>query len=264
MGSVYILVTTHPEHESQWDVWKRWKGTCRPAANQRFQRLRANGEGCELRLRVIPALLAIGAAVVSVSAAAPAAASEDPLKIPAIASFLADGGFGKRNPKSPVEIEQFGRLAGLWRTEQEIRKRDGGWVQETSGYWVWKYVIDGFAVQDLWYQGADSLPSYMGSLGRSYQLTAVRIYEAASKEWKIAWMANGAGATPGQDFGTFRATLEGDSIVMTTPPAPGAFGLQRVVFSEIEQDSFLWVSEYSQDEGKTWNAVMRVKAKRLR
>lgn len=218
-----------------------------------------------MKQRTMMVLLAAGAVLLpALPAAHSAEGSADPLRIPAIAAFAPGGDFGKRHPKAPAEVDQFGRLAGVWRTEQEVRKRDGGWAQENGGYWVWKYSLDGFALQDLWYQGADSLPSYLGNLGRSYQLTAIRIYEAASKKWKVAWMANGAGTTPGQDFGTFEAALDGDRIVMTSPPAPGAYGLQRVVFSEIEAGSFLWTSEYSQDDGKTWNAVMRVKARRLR
>lgn len=218
----------------------------------------------ESRSKVCAALIVSGAVLLGARAAVPAEKDVDPLQIPAIASFVAGGDFGKRHPEAPAETEQFGRLAGLWRTEQEIRKRDGSWAKDSPGYWVWKYSIDGFAVQDLWYQGADSLPSYMSGLGRSYQLTAMRIYEAASKEWKVAWMANGAGSAPGQDFGTFQAALDGDRIVMTSPPDARAFGLQRVVFSEIKAGSFVWISEYSQDDGKTWNAVMRVTARRLR
>ena len=51
-------------------------------------------------------------------------------------------------------------------------------------------------------------------------------------------MANGAGAVMGADFGTFTATLDNGEIVMTSPP--GGFGLQRVVFYEIADDSFRW------------------------
>ena len=64
----------------------------------------------------------------------------------------------------------------------------------------------------------------------------------------------------GADFGTFAAVLEGEEIVMSSPP--GEFGLQRVVFYAIGDDSFRWRSEYSGDDGKSWNTIMRLHARR--
>ena len=100
----------------------------------------------------------------------------------------------------------------------------------------------GFRVSDMWYQSADRLPSYMANLGRDYLLTANRLYDVANRKWRVAWMANGAGKVMGADYGTFSAELEGDEIVMRSAPGKG-FGLQRVVFSEIGDDSFRWKSE---------------------
>ena len=183
----------------------------------------------------------------------------DPAAIPAIKKFLA-GGFGKLHEKAPEEVEQFGQLVGLWRVEAEMAARDGSWVKSAPGIWAWKYAIDGFAVSDLFYQGADNLPAYMANLGRDYLLTANRIYAVADKKWQVAWMANGAGKAMGADFGTFTASPEDGEIVMTSPP--GGFGLQRVVFYEIVDDGFRWRSDYSTDGGESWNTVMRMHARR--
>ena len=171
-------------------------------------------------------------------------------------------GLGERHEKAPAEIEQFGQLVGVWDVEPEMRAQTGAWMPSKPGVWVWKYAIDGFAVQDLWYQSKDNLPMYMANLGRDYMLTANRVYDVANKKWQVAWMANGAGQVMGMDFGTFTAAKEGDAIVMNSPPEDKAFGLQRVTFYEISKDSFKWKSEYSMDEGKTWNEVMRLTAKR--
>lgn len=137
-------------------------------------------------------------------------------------------------------------------------------MASAPGTWAWKYVLDGFAVSDLWYQSGDSLPIYMAGLKRDYLLSATRIFEVSSGKWRVAWLANGAGKTPGADFGTFEAELVDDEIVMTSPPEPGPFGLQRVVFYEITDDSFRWRSDYSPDDGETWNTVMRMHATRVK
>ena len=49
---------------------------------------------------------------------------------------------------------------------------------------------------------------------------------------------------------------------MLSPEEGG--GRQRITFHEITDDSFRWLSEFTMDGGATWQAVMRVEARRLR
>jgi len=177
-----------------------------------------------------------------------------------IKNFLSEG-FGSLNAKAPAETKEFGRLVGLWHVETEMASGSGEFVPMAPGLWAWKYALDGFAVSDLWYQSAENLPSYMANLGRDYLLTANRVYAVAEHRWHVAWMANGAGSVMGADVGTFTAQLVDGELVMSS--GPGSFGLQRVIFSEFSDDSFRWRSDYSQDDGKTWTTVMRMRAKRL-
>lgn len=220
-------------------------------------------------LRLLPVALVVAAAA---AAAAPpglrAQASPvretfgDPMEIPAIRDFLVEGGFGERAPGAPEAVDEFGRLAGVWYATQEVLRRDGSRVRGEPALWAWKYALGGYAVHDLWYQARDRLPDYLGDLGRDYLLSSRRVYDVRDERWKVAWMANGAGETPGKDFGTMEARAEEGRIVMTSEP--GEHGVQRVVFSEIAGDSFRWASEYSQDDGETWTTVMRVTARRIR
>lgn len=179
---------------------------------------------------------------------------------PPIEAFLSEG-FGTRDEKAPAETEQFGRLVGLWRVEVEIARQGGGWELSAPGLWAFKYALGGFAIHDLWYQGSDNLPDYMADLGRDYLLASHRIYDAAARKWRIAWMANGAGTVMGADFGTFTAELHDGDIVMTS--TGGASTPQRVVFSEIGDASFRWRSEYSMNGGESWMTVMRMRAARI-
>jgi hypothetical protein len=103
----------------------------------------------------------------------------------------------------------------------------------------------------------------MANLGRDYLLTGNRIFDVKSGQWQVAWMANGAGKAMGADFGSFSASLTDGEIVMSSPP-DGPYGLQRAVFHEIEANSFRWKSEYSMDEGESWNTVMRLRATRIK
>jgi hypothetical protein len=184
-----------------------------------------------------------------------------PRDVAPIARFLGDQGFGELAPDAPEATRAFGQLAGLWEAVQEMRTPAGGWEPSGVAIWAWKYDLGGFAVRDLWVQTADALPAYLAGLGRDYLLTSMRIFDAKEGRWRIAWMANGGGKSPGADFGTFEAVEDDGRIVMSSPPS--AFGLQRVVFSEITEQTFLWQSQYSRDDGKTWQTVMRVRAQRL-
>lgn len=185
----------------------------------------------------------------------------EPMEISAIQDFLASG-FGTLHADAPSQTDHFGQLVGVWRTETEMQTRDGAWVPQGEGLWAWKYDLGGFAVRDLWFSSEEALPPYISALGRDYLLSSIRIFDRATSGWKVAWFANGGGVLPGQDFGTFEAREEDGRVVMTAPPQPG-FGVQRVVFDEISEDSFRWSSEVSQDSGTTWVTVMRVHARRI-
>lgn len=204
-------------------------------------------------------LLCLGLALVGAEAVRPESEPyPEPRSLPEVIAFLGEG-FGNRHPDAPAELEQFGRLVGIWHAEQEIATRSGEWVRGTPALWIWRWVLGGFAIQDLWLHTEDQLPAYLGELGRSYQLTSLRAYDASARRWNTAWAANGGGHGPGQDFGTFVAIEEDGRVVMSSD---SAVGRQRVTFSGITRDSFEWRSELSND-GETWVTVMRVWARRL-
>ena len=191
----------------------------------------------------------------------------DQVDVAVVDRFLGPDGFGRRHPQAPAQTEQFGRLVGVWHAEQDVRKQDGSWAPQPPALWAWQYVLDGFAVQDLWFQAKDALPAYLGISGRPYMLTALRIFDVKSKRWHIGWAANGGGKSPSPDWGTLTAEVVGHDLVLTGPPVEspgGQRGRQRVVFSRISRSRFEWRSEFSRDEGKTWTAVVRVRARRLR
>jgi len=181
----------------------------------------------------------------------------------AMGQIIGAAGFGERDPQAPEEVDQFGRLVGVWLVDQEIRMRDLSWLKEPAGIWVWKYAVGGYGVQDVWYQSKDRLPRYMGNLGHDYLLTAIRVYDPTSDSWRVAWASNAANGGPGAVFGTFTARFEDGEIVMRGPGATANLE-QRIVFHAFTHDSFKWRSEFSQDGGATWMANMRLTARRIR
>jgi len=174
-----------------------------------------------------------------------------------------DSPFGKLNPKAPKETEEFGQLAGVWQCTN-FAFVNGQWFSGWPATWVWKYVLDGFAVQDLWFQKEENLPPPRVSLHRDYSGTNMRIYDTAKEKWEIMWFHNGLNSK-GTPNGTsqFEAEFMDDQIIMT-PKNPGSGTLRRIVFHNITADSFDWKSETSEDEGETWKPRFRIEGKRSR
>jgi len=174
-----------------------------------------------------------------------------------------DSPFGKLNRKAPKETEQFGQLAGVWQCTN-FAFVNGQWFSGWPAIWVWKYVLDGFAVQDLWFQKEENLPPPSVSLHRDYSGTNMRIYDTAKEKWEIMWFHNGLNSK-GTPNGTsqFEAEFMDGQIIMT-PKNPGSGPLRRIVFHNITADSFDWESETSEDEGETWKPKFRIEGKRIR
>lgn len=165
--------------------------------------------------------------------------------------------YGRLNPQAPPETEHWGRLAGEWKCTIEVPLPDGKWVQGGKAKWVWKYILDGFAVQDLWYQNWIDLPPTIASINRDAAGTNIRMYLPAEKRWEAVWFNNGKNTTS-----RFEAVSDEKRIVMTGENAQG--DLSRITFFNITQDAFDWKSERSQDKGASWAETLRIHGKRLR
>lgn len=165
--------------------------------------------------------------------------------------------FGRLNPQAPPETEHWGRLAGEWDCITEARLPSGNWVKVGKAKWLWKYILDGFAVQDLWFQKWIDLRATLASVNRDVVGTNIRMYLPAEDRWEAVWLTNGKNTTS-----RFEAISDEEKIVMTGEHAQG--GLARITFFNITQDNFDWKSERSQDEGASWTETLRIHGKRLR
>ena len=171
--------------------------------------------------------------------------------------------FGKLHPKAPKETEQFGQLAGVWQCTN-FAFVNGQWVSGWPATWVWKYVLDGFAVEDLWFQKEENLPPPSIALHRDFSGINVRIYDTAKEKWEIMWFHNGLNSK-GTPNGTtqLEAEFKDDQIVMTPKSSSGG-PVTRIVFHNITANAFDWKSETFNAEGKTWQATFRIEGKRVR
>ena len=166
------------------------------------------------------------------------------------------------NELAPPETQQFGQLAGIWYCSgfqiDPVGKVDS---VPYKAFWAWKTILDGYGVQDYFYQGKNEF-LYWNHFKRDLSLTQLRVYDVTENLWKIAFITDAAGKIPGKVFGTFTAQMQGAELIME-PSTQNADVKTRIVFYDFAKNSFEWKTEKSVDDGKTWTVVMALSATRI-
>ncbi|MFK7955316.1 MAG: hypothetical protein AB8B96_04415 [Lysobacterales bacterium] len=139
----------------------------------------------------------------------------------------------RAHPDAPEEVKQYGALNGHWRCEASAKQPDGSWKDSPGvATWSWYYVLDGYAVQDVWQPAAATSP--MG--------TNLRTYDVEKKQWNMVW------ATQTQaEFDHYTAAYSDGMIVMRgenpsrsqSTPAHAA----KITFYNMTNNHFDWKYE---------------------
>ena len=137
------------------------------------------------------------------------------------------------------EARLFDRFVGAWDCAYSFHAEDGS-VTHSSGELKFGWIIDGWAIQDIWIGYPRD-----GSKGERRIGTSVRFFDAKSKVWRVVFVAPAAGSLT-----TVQGGLEGDRIVLRGQDSDGS--LLRWSFNDIRADSFVWRGETSRDQGKSW------------
>lgn len=171
----------------------------------------------------------------------------------AVAGGIASNG---PNPEAPEEIRQFGQLVGSWHCTGENLQQDGIW-KETPGVstWDWYYVLDGYAVQDVWRPGPEAGP-------QAAQGTNLRTFDPDAGTWEVVWTTQ---KVPKIDF--FRAGFRDGEMHMYAERAASELfpsHLMHITFHNISEEHFDWRYESSGlTDGQTWREVSRLSCKRV-
>ena len=155
-----------------------------------------------------------------------------------------------------VQLVMMQPLMGNWDCSRQVLQKDGSWLKpQQISHWQWRYVLNGYAVQDYWYPKADDLTG--PGMG-----TNLRIYDPTSKTWKMTWTFDTLAR-----FQTFVAIFDGDTMVMNgeypaSPQRPAHKA--KITFHNISEKYFDWKYESSKlDDGKNWLEVVRLHCKKV-
>ena len=159
------------------------------------------------------------------------------------------------NEDAPVQVQEFGRLVGHWTCTSENRQADGTWqASPGKATWSWYYVLEGFAIQDVWRPDREQNPT--AAMG-----TNLRTYDPESGFWDVVWTTQQA-----TRFERYRASARGGDVHMFAErPASKTFPshLMHITFHNISDDHFDWKYEASGlTDGQNWQEQSRLSCDR--
>lgn len=155
---------------------------------------------------------------------------------------------GKLNPKAPKETIQYGQLVGEWDIKVSNLTREGNWIEDKA-LWEFKYVMGGYAVQDIWTRLAkpneENQNDYFGS--------NVRVFNPESKKWKTVWLESGSNNMQGIWTSYMNDKKE---IILYDDTKKW-----EIKFFNITENSFDWKWDFKLDDN-TMQTRVKIKAKR--
>ena len=146
--------------------------------------------------------------------------------------------FGELNPNAPAETIQFGQLVGEWNVISFDSIPNEGW-HESKATWIYRYILDGYAVEDIWREKFSDYTNNTKNIGRDFTGINIRIFDPTAKIWNITWIENGKNTMINNI--TAKMNDKGD-IVM------GSGQTSEVTFYDITEDSFEWKFEVLKDD----------------
>ncbi len=141
-------------------------------------------------------------------------------------------------------LAQFGRYVGDWKITDEQLKQDGSeWLPGQGARWTFECVGDGTAIQDYWRPAA-------GGFG-----TNLRTYNADTGRWEIVWAARSQ-----QGLMLISAELADDGRIVMHVLSPEQDPPRRIIFFPPDEHGWVWMMEWSFDQGQSWMPVYRIRA----
>lgn len=147
--------------------------------------------------------------------------------------------------EAPAGLNQYGQFVGSWRCSGTFLDGEGNW-QDAPGRprWVWHYILDGRAIQDVWLPDPESSPP------GAAKGTNLRVYNAEKDEWDMVWTTETL-----EGFQRFSARMVDGHIVMHGDIPAGARPAHkaRITFHNISSGHFDWQYEASAlNDGQQW------------
>lgn len=169
--------------------------------------------------------------------------------------------FGAPAEDAHEQVKAMENMLGVWECTIHVNYQG----KELSGWpaiWSFKYVLGGFAIEDLWYQKQEDFSPALKNLNRDVQGINFRIYDRVEGHWELMWFVNSQTDSSKSPATTrFIAEYKDGEYIMTQPfKEEGPW--TRITFSNMNGETFDWLSETSED-GEAWKERLRITGKRI-
>lgn len=140
--------------------------------------------------------------------------------------------YGLLNPKAPKQTADFKELIGSSQCQSVARIDQNTWADTVQMIWDFKYIMNGYAVQDETFKFDDS---FAGS---------IRQYSQDSARWFVHYYSTTGSPTP--VLSAWEGNRDGDKIVLYREQAApnGMEGFYKITFSDISDKGFNWLGEW--------------------
>jgi hypothetical protein len=171
--------------------------------------------------------------------------------MPDFQSHLAAPG---RSAEIPESADVYGWLVGSWELEC-LHYRGAPVTFQGEAHFAW--TLEGRAVQDVWIMPRVSARTAASGRENNMYGTTLRVWDPSIQAWRISWK-NPARAHFEEQIGR----RSGADIVQVGARRDGT--PTRWTFTEITPDSFHWLGEALQPDGRTWKLESEFRARRVK
>ena len=160
-----------------------------------------------------------------------------------------------RSPEIPESADAYGWLVGSWDLDVRHYGADVTALHiEGEAHFGW--TLEGRAVQDVWIMPRRSARAAGLDKTRNMYGTTLRVWDPSRQAWRVTWInpVNG-----GRDELIGRRM--GAEVVQVGTHSDGT--PIRWSFTEIAPESFRWIGEALQPDGRTWKLEGEFRARRM-
>jgi hypothetical protein len=160
-----------------------------------------------------------------------------------------------RSPEIPEAADAYGWLVGSWDLDVFDYQADGS-ARRSKGEAHFSWVLEGRAVQDVWVMPRRPERTAASGKGNNRYGTTLRVWDPTLQAWRVTWI-NPVTGSRDELIGRWSGTdvVQAGSHSNGTPI--------RWSFMEIKRESFRWLGESLEPDGKTWKLEAEFRAKRL-
>lgn len=169
-----------------------------------------------------------------------------------VSALVASG----RSPEIPESEDVYGWLVGSWELDVLHYKTVDLASRNIKGEVHFCWVLEGRAIQDIWIMPPLADRQRQRDNTNNMYGTTLRIWDPATSAWRIRW----TNPVSGHEERQTGRRLD-DEIVQVGARLDGTPTRWR--YTEITANSFRWIGEVLEPDGKTWKVEGEFRARRL-